>query len=141
MNGKGSKISNLSETGERLSNQKNRKVVTLGWKRSRRGAILVASPLCFPFPRRLQASSDRKPEPTLPLEIERERIFFIFCVGSFLRGRVHIQVVRGVCGWIRAAELAGSGRWGPPAGQRGCWAHRARALTALNSQQPLQVGS
>jgi hypothetical protein len=33
-------------------------------------------------------------------------------------------VVRGVCGWIRAAELAGSGGWGPPAGQRGCWAHR-----------------
>ena len=52
-----------------------------------------------------------------------------------------MQVVRGVCGWIRAAELAGSGRWGPPAGQCSCWAHRARALTALNSQQPLQVGS
>jgi len=96
-----------------------------------------SSTLLPPPPRRLQASGgDRKPEPAPPLEIERERIFFILCAGFFLRGRVYI---------LRWCAVSAAGyvplSWPGPAGGARLQAGAAAGLTEPVRSPPSTANS
>lgn len=144
----------MKQKQESFINGRRNGKVTLDYRRRswRRDPLLLLR-FASPLSRRLQSkSSEQKPEPTRGnpspgnrerekgwrvwrLEREREvggENLFYFARGFFLRGRVYM--CGWVRGWIRAAELAESGRWGPPAGQpsAGRQAHRPVRSPPLN---------